>query len=195
MAKTCPPGVICIENVTIVMIILTISVCMYMTRHWYKQYYHTKPKSVHIYAPTNSPMSDVYDDPHHPPERPTSLSLTHGAVTHVPIKGVPINIPTQGHVNVQYQQLGVLTRQSGDNAMLPLFGKQLVSGRDKWQYYTMSDNHNSVKLPVTIKGKSCTGEYGCDGIYSGDSVYVEGYNDIFKVLIYDSNPKFSYLPL
>ena len=27
-------------------------------------------------------------------------------------------------------------------------GKTLYSNRQKWQYYTMSDKNNSVKLPV-----------------------------------------------
>ena len=57
----------------------------------------------------------------------------------------------------------------------------------------MSDKNNSVKLPISLKGKSCTNEYGCDCLYNGDSVYVEGYNDSFKVTMYDNdNPQ--YIP-
>ena len=37
-----------------------------------------------------------------------------------------------------------------------------------------------IKLPVVNRGKSCTGEYGCDNLQNGDTVYVEGYNDAFK---------------
>jgi hypothetical protein len=50
----------------------------------------------------------------------------------------------------------------------------------------MSDKNNSVKLPISFKKKSCTGEYGCDNIYNGDTVYVEGYKDAFQATIYDN---------
>ena len=51
----------------------------------------------------------------------------------------------------------------------------------------MSDQNNSIKLPISNNGKSCTSEYGCDNLYNGDNVYVEGYNDAFKVTMYDNN--------
>ena len=51
----------------------------------------------------------------------------------------------------------------------------------------MSDQNNSVKLPVSSNGKSCTNEYGCDSLSNGDTVYLEGYNDAFKVTMYDNN--------
>jgi len=69
----------------------------------------------------------------------------------------------------------------------------LFTSRDKWQFYTMSDKNNSVKLPVSKGGRSCTNEYGCDNLYNGDTVYVEGYNDAFKVTIYD-NSNIQYIP-
>ena len=50
-----------------------------------------------------------------------------------------------------------------------------------------------VKLPVSSNGRSCTGEYGCDELANGDNIYVEGYNDLFKVTIYD-NSRYQYIP-
>ena len=50
-----------------------------------------------------------------------------------------------------------------------------------------------TKLPVKVKGRSCSGEYGCDEIYNQDHVYVEGYQDDFIATIYESG-LFSYLP-
>ena len=50
-----------------------------------------------------------------------------------------------------------------------------------------------IKLPITFKGRSCTDEYGCDNLYNGDTVFVEGYNDAFKVTAYD-NQMLRYLP-
>ena len=50
-----------------------------------------------------------------------------------------------------------------------------------------NDKNNSVKLPVSKNGRSATQEYGVDELYNGDVVYVEGYNEAFKVKIYDNN--------
>jgi hypothetical protein len=48
-------------------------------------------------------------------------------------------------------------------------------------------------LPVQVKGKKCSSEYGCDEINNGDEVYVEGYSKTYKATIYD-NGLFSYIP-
>jgi hypothetical protein len=107
---------------------------------------------------------------------------------------VPINVQTNlGAVDTTYRQMGLLTPLNGSNKILPLMGRVVFVNRDTWQYYTMSDQNNSVKLPVVKNGKSCTNEYGCDRVYSGDTVYVEGYNQAFKVTIYDSDVV-RYLP-
>ena len=106
--------------------------------------------------------------------------------------GLPINVPTQS-IDTHYRQVGILTRAGGEETILPLMGRPLFVSRDKWQYYTMSDKNNSVKLPVSAGGKSCTGEYGCSQVNGGDSIYVEGYNDAFKVTMYD-NATINYIP-
>ena len=107
-------------------------------------------------------------------------------------RGVPININTRGF-NTNYSQMGILTRLNGDETILPIMGRALYSNHSKWQYYTMSDKSNSIKLPMSNNGRSCTSEYGCDELMSGDTVYVEGYKDAFKVTIYEnSQPR--YIP-
>ena len=104
--------------------------------------------------------------------------------------GIPINVRTQG-VDTSYRQIGILTRQNGSEMILPLMGRPLITNRDKWQFYTMNDNN--IKLPIVNKGRSCTNEYGCDNLYNGDSVYVEGLGDAFKVTVYD-NAMAKYIP-
>jgi hypothetical protein len=117
---------------------------------------------------------------------------------HVPVEGrggIPINMQTRG-VPSEYQQVGILTRSQnvGDDMILPLMGRRSMTGRDKWQYYTMSNTGNlSTKLPLSVNGKSCTSEYGCDDIMNGDNVFVEGYNDSFRVTKYENN-LFQYIP-
>ena len=72
-------------------------------------------------------------------------------------------------------------------------GRPLYSNRSKWKYYTTTDKQNSVKVPISKNGRSCTQEYGCDELTTGDVLYVEGYNDTFKATIYD-NEHFNYIP-
>ena len=105
---------------------------------------------------------------------------------------IPINIPTQS-VNSNYRQLGILTRVNRDDTILPLMGRPLIVNRDKWNYYTMNDKNNMIKLPISFKNKSCTSETGCDSVYNGDTVYVEGYSDLFRVTLYD-NATMEYIP-
>ncbi len=107
---------------------------------------------------------------------------------------IPINVSTQGVDDSKYRQVGILTRLNGsDETILPLMGRPLFTRRDKWNFYTLNDKNNMIKLPVTVKGRSGTDEYGCDNLYNGDTVYVEGYNSAFKVTVYD-NQVMRYLP-
>jgi len=135
---------------------------------------------------------DVFNDPYSPPgKNPVIYPRNSGDV-----RGIPVNIQTRG-VDNDYQQVGILTRSnySGDEMILPLMGRKHMSGRDKWQYYTISGTGNlNTKLPISVNGRSCTGEYGCDDIYNGDVVYVEGYKDTFNATIYENN-QFQYIPV
>jgi len=105
---------------------------------------------------------------------------------------VPINVPTQSF-DSNYRQIGILTRVNGGETILPLMGRPLFSNRDKWNFYTLNDKNNMIKLPITFKNKSCTGEYGCDELMNGDTVYVEGYNSVFEAKIYEKDT-LNYIP-
>ena len=109
---------------------------------------------------------------------------------------VPINVSTNiGSVDTSYRQMGIITPLNGaskDN-ILSLMGRPLFTNRDKWQYYTISNQHNNVKLPITFKGKSALNDYGVDKIFDGDTIYVEGYNEAFRVTVYE-NDTIKYLP-
>ena len=72
-------------------------------------------------------------------------------------------------------------------------GRPLFTNRDKWQYYTISNQHNNVKLPISFKGRSALNDYGVDQIFDGDTIYVEGYNEPFRVTVYE-NDTIKYLP-
>lgn len=102
---------------------------------------------------------------------------------------IPISIPTSGYP-LDYTQIGILTKDENDKhaLILPLMGRRSRSSRDRMQYYSMSNTGTiNTKLPIKINGRSCTSEIGCDEIYSGDEVYVEGYKTKFTATIYEKN--------
>jgi hypothetical protein len=204
MGKKCIPGLFCIENMTLFLLIVIFVLLVYL---WYTQF--VKParrQSVEI-EPTKvivinghpnqqlgglATRNNSFNDPYAPPLKTDGLD----SLIYPPSPNhVPINIETRG-LSTSYQQVGILTRSSSrdDNMILPLMGRRNMAGRDKWQYYTISNGGNlNTKLPISVKGKSCTSEYGCDEVYNGDTVYVEGYKDIFVATVYENN-LFRYLP-
>lgn len=195
----CLPNMFCIRNTTIFFIIILSVIGIYFV---YSNYLKTgvsqqpmPSASTPMSMPTSALFmmssranSDVLEDPYAPPLRNDSYFGGIGPMmAPPPIVTMPINVRTQGPpINTNYRQVGLLTRIDGKETILPLMGRPLQKNRDKWQFYTMSDKNNSVKLPISFKKKSCTGEYGCDNIYNGDTVYVEGYKDAFQATIYDN---------
>jgi len=151
-------------------------------------------------AGISSRNTDPINDPYSPPLRTDTLVYPPARMTtdirNVP--GIAINVPTNA-VYTEYKQIGILTKNGHHNGtplILPLMGRNLRNGRDKHQYYTMANTAGAAintKLPVSVNGKSCTGEYGCDGISNGDTVYVEGFNETFRATIYESG-LLSYIP-
>lgn len=201
MPKRCPPGVICIENITIVIIIivLLISFVYYSINLSNKSstvestreiVINPMDRQVGLFSRPNYSFSNVPNDillnPYTPPYRddrvfPFNLD---------PRGAIPINISTSA-VDTTYRQVGILKRVNGGEMILPLMGRPLFTNRDKWQFYTL--NENNIKLPVTFKQKSCTSEYGCDNVYTGDSVYVDGIDAVFKATMYDA-AVYKYIP-
>jgi hypothetical protein len=215
MAKKCIPGVFCIENMTLAVLLFLFIVLAYMYYVFIVKVGENSNKQTIVYQPIQSlplmSMSNVSSrapnvimDPYGPPFKTDGNYFRSDSgdirglppIQDMPIqvnRGIPVNIETRG-LGLDYSQLGILTRGNGSDMILPLMGRRLMSGLDKWQYYTISNTGNmNTKLPVSVKGRSCSGEYGCDSIMNGDMVYVEGYNDTFKVTVYETG-KFSYIP-
>jgi len=193
--KKCPPGVICLENVTLIIIILCFFTIFYLI-------YTNSDKNIlsekiiinndrNNNNDWNYPPNDPLINPYNPP-----LSDERYIMSSMPRGAIPINVSTNpGAVDTVYRQLGILTPTKGSSKdnVLPLMGRPLFTNRDMWNYYTNSNQYNNVKLPLSKKGRSCTNEYGCDRLYTGDTVDVEGINETYKVTIYD-NTIMKYLP-
>jgi hypothetical protein len=215
--KKCPPGVICIENFTIFIMVVLLFGLFYI--YFKNQRSNLEPglrqdqsyglnQNINIYEKepsnsfsldffpsypyTNLPSKDIIGNPYAAPLRDERYFVPE--LTYAPRNSVPINISTTA-VDTSYRQLGILTPLNGSSKdnILPLMGRPLFTRRSLWQYYTISNQHNNVKLPVSVKGKSGLNENGVDEIYSGDTVYVEGYNEPFKVTKYE-NDTIKYLP-
>jgi hypothetical protein len=196
--KKCIPGLFCMENMTMFLLFVLIITVIYM---YYMNIVKPNTQSsrtsfgqpVIFMAP---PVQDVAPDTLAPvSSRTQPLVNLHSP----PLKkegGVAaINIPTRGP-EMEYTQTGILTREnSGDDLILPLMGRRSSNGRDKYQYYTMTNNAGNIhtKLPISVKGRSCTSDLGCDEIFNGDVVYVEGYKDTFRATIYE-NMLYKYIP-
>jgi len=229
--KKCPPGVICIENITLVFLVIILCVLFYIIYIYFfknksqlanpstnqqpshqQPHQQQSPQKIDIfnsfYNNTDAGYgygygfggsNDVLLNPYVPPLRNENYFNNPNSISPVFMpRAVPINVSTNiGAVapDTNYRQVGILTPINGSkkNSILPLMGRPVFVNRNKWQYYTISDQHNNVKIPISRKGKSCTNEYGCDYIYNGDTVYAEGYNEVFKATVYD-NDTMRYLP-
>lgn len=234
MPKKCPPGVICIENVTLVILIILFIFIIYLIIQNTKQsntsnntsrqmlnsmyslpiqqsnishnymrnnipdreilndsslfikanpsYSYTRNTNDVLLNPYSAPMKDE----RYYPNMPLSLDIRGTPV-------MPINIKTSINSlgDTEYRQIGILKKNDGSETILPLMGRPILTNKDKWNFYTM--NENNIKLPIRYKNRSCTDEYGCDNIYTGDMVDVEGLNKNFKVTMYD-NATMKYIP-
>jgi hypothetical protein len=188
MGKKCIPGLFCIENFTLFLIIFFLNVVFVF-------FYPFKFSNLGVTNRNNfrSEKVDVgrcnggdpLKDPYVPPMKCDGGNLTNG---------IPINIQTQS-TSKEYTQIGILS--STQKVVLPLMGRRTIISRDKWQYYTMSGGgpggNLQTKLPIKVKGKNATSENGVDEIYTNDEVYVEGLKEIFIATIYE-NGLFSYIP-
>jgi hypothetical protein len=217
--KKCPPGVICVENYSMFFLVSCLVIIVYLIYTNVSSQnivVNNKPSEKIVIKDTqrentqwnggwfgglipswpynNFIASDPLLNPYAPPLRDERYFVP--GFNGVPPGAVPINISTNvGAVDTAYRQLGILTPLNGSSkdSILPLMGRPLFTNRDKWQYYTTSNQHNNVKLPVSRAGKSCTNEYGCDKLYNGDTVYIDGVNEAYKITVYDNNT-IKYLP-
>jgi hypothetical protein len=103
---------------------------------------------------------DVFADPYHPPERENPYLFGR---------------------DYSYQQVGLL---QGSGSMMPLFGRPSPNSSNRWEYYTMN---GGLKLPITMGGKKCNSDTGCQEMLSGqgENVDVFGLGSMTS-MIYDT---------
>lgn len=209
--KKCPPHTFCLSN-TLFYIIIVCAVIIIVSIYNNKKKDQNILDAIHdsnqqLFSSVSETISNMFNfntstisfnkrihDPLESPERTSPLYFRRIPVTQANI-GVPINVKTRGE-SIGYQQVGILIQAgvTGDNKkILPIYGKPTYSGSQNWNYYTSTDGYHSMKVAVTNKNKSCTHEFGCQEIYDGDLVNIEGYDSQFKVSIYELD-KPRYIP-
>lgn len=208
MGKKCIPGLFCIDNMTLFLGVLLFIFIVYFSYRLSalanKQQGNCSgssgPANAYANAQANTPAVVVYNntsDGNSKFEDPLSNPYVPPEQITYPIMKAPV--ATQPY-SANYTQIGILTRKNTSSStssadILPLMGRKQRNSRNKWQYYTMSGGGNGniqTKLPIRVNGKSGSGEYGCDEIYSNDTVFVEGYKDLFVATVYENNV-FSYV--
>jgi len=220
--KKCQPGFICLDNVAVFLLLVAFAgICYYMSLSNKQENINvnvdvdTQPSQAGYFGgllPSfpynnlpmtmgstfglglgNSLVSDPLLNPYNPPLRDERYFVG-GAGSTVPLGTVPINVATSS-VNTAYRQVGILTplNETSKDNILPLMGRPLFTSRSKWQYYSISNQHNNVKLPILVKQKNGLNEYGVDEIYAGDTVLVEGTDQTYKVTKYEEST-IQYLP-
>jgi len=212
MAKKCPPGVICIENMTMCFIVLFVLLILYLGYSRFMNYIYNGVRlsssniEYNVNVNDNSKFTrglypqpgysfsnmenDVLLNPYQAPLRDNRI-FPNSNISFA--NKIPINVATQSY-DTNYRQVGILTRiNKNKETIIPLMGRPLITNRNKWNFYTMSENNNMLKLPVSHNGKKCMSENGCDDVYTGDTMNVDGYNDSFKVTTYENNSP-QYIP-
>jgi hypothetical protein len=202
--KKCIPGVICVENMTLFMLFVIFILLVYMFMQFQRSDYgiynrtnnqrQMSPTIISSSSSSSSSSPDTFNDPYAPPLKNDGLyfpSDNHGSAS---MMAQHIAILQTRSFSPEYTQIGILTRDNGTDMILPLMGRRTMNGRSKYQYYTISNTGTiNTKLPIKVRGRSCTNEYGCDEIMSGDTVYVEGYKETFQTTIYE-NSTLAYIP-
>ena len=129
MARKCPPGVICIENVTITFLICALVVILL---YFYYSGFSPNNSTVivnreFVQSPnqafprwnvtaTDAPR-DVLMNPYSPPLKLDRFMPP--MISTIDPRGVPINVKTRGFDDA-YRQVGLLTRENGRETILPL---------------------------------------------------------------------------
>jgi hypothetical protein len=184
MPRICPPNTFCFSTEFMMIIIGILSILLvivYVSRG--QPYYQQQSPPVIIRnesasvrvpsviaterAQAPQPLRDWMNGPEFPPR---------GGIA-----SIPINIPTQG-LPEAFQSIGNL---NADGKMLPLYGRRTGRGSyDRWNYYTRTDTFNPVPIPLRSKGRDCMDDIGCQEIFSGDTVTLDGTGESGQVRIF-----------
>ena len=206
MPRKCPKGAICFETYTLIfLLILCFGVLVFYVKKmnindlatsvssslssssttsspsvWNQSshYHHNLPPHVHVNSMPHQHTSGY--DMLRPLHDPRVAYTQHPKDTLLN----PYAPPVQYNEPHAYRQVGYLKNENMQQRMLPIFARPVHVRRDKWYYYTIFDN---IKVPIYYRNRKCTSTHGCDELYNGEIVTVEGMTDSFVVYLYDNH--------
>lgn len=204
--KVCPTNMICFHETTLVILmIILIFLVIFIYQSYNLSHYKSMESKMaqqdynynnsNIMIPQSSieiakkNCDDTLFDAYAGPFKSDQINVRKGCGESM--IGVPVNIKTQS-VDSDFRQIGLLTSTKQDALILPLLGRPLITHRDSWQYYALSERN--LKLPVVAQNKNCTNRLGCESLSDGCIVRVNGYSDDFKVSMYETNT-LEYIPV
>jgi hypothetical protein len=200
LTSKCPPGTFCIENVTMLFLVILTGILLYLIyRH-----YNSPQTSSHLVTPLLPPHFSFLHhhnnlSPHLHYEKPQSsydllrpIMDPRISYNNTPKDTLmnPYSPPLQYNQPHNYRQIGYLKNENQSTKMFPIFAKPIHTRRDKWYYYTIYDN---IKLPIYSNGRKCSSEHGCDSLMNGDQIFLENMSEPYFVYLYD-NHTLSYDP-
>ena len=208
MGNKCPPHTLCINKTFITAITISTIVVSLLYHYFARSKMYTSKTDMHTNEVNPTQLHvPVQDKINYNVFTYTHPSDTFHSVYKPPIQENPyvedissrlnVNIPTSFRPP-EYRQVGILTRidpkdqERERETILALFGRPTHKSGSKWQYYTMTDKSQHIKLPIVSKNKTCTTSYGCDELFTDDTVFVQGYNDPFKITMYDVETMYYY---
>ena len=182
-SRACPPGVLCLSNTMIYLIIAAglIAAVYFLNlgnsiqnQSILTERIYTKPKQ----QPEQKQSTNIFvsggggDDRY--TRAPEPLRIWNGLSTASPGLGfstttLPFNIPTQGYPP-SFSSVGIITTQDGQ--VLPLYGRPSSYNSDRYNYYTRTDTYNPVPLPIKFEKRDCMDDTGCQEVFSKDKVHI-----------------------
>jgi hypothetical protein len=186
MARSkCPKGTICIENYTILFLLVLFAVVVYYT---YTRYYcphcgNVELTATHASKHMHVPIASASESGYQMLRPIASPGVSYNKNPSDTLLN-PYAPPVRYNEHHAYKQIGYLKNEQYGNKLFPIFAKPVHLRRDKWYYYTIFDN---IKLPIYSNGRKCSSEHGCDSLMSGDAVQLENMNDSFQVSMYDNH--------
>jgi hypothetical protein len=216
-AATCPPGTLCMDSGDVLVYILIAVALVAIGVYVAKQYgwlggmgvgtgAAAAPQQPTVVVVNRSvpPPITLNGDPRFAPLSPerswgAGPDLRGQPPLPAGLGALPVNTQTRGLPDA-FQQVGVLTAAGGTETsatptrtILPLFGRSIDSGRNRWNYYTRTDGMNPVQVPLQFKRRNCDDDNGCDEIMDGDNVGVPVMGQSYTATLYRfSTPR--YLP-
>jgi hypothetical protein len=174
MTKCSSSSVICFENTTLFIFVLLTGSCIY---YFHNNNNNNKRKEENP-IPSNA-IDDYYKNKYNKKNNDIFKDPYAAPFKHYfpPVNDMNLSSSSS------FVQIGFLMKK---DVPIALLGRPLQANRDKWQYYCITDQYNSIKIPFIFKGKNSMNEYGCSELSNGDEVTLIGTKDKCKVNLYDN---------